>query len=79
MFGWLLSFVWMLGAGVNIEFTVLVSAEAVFRKHAVDGAFDEKHRAAFADGFWSFYFLTTDVAGEARVDLRVFFITSQAH
>ena len=70
---------WVLVAGVDLEFREDLTSEAVVRDHALDCHFDDALRLAcaeFGDGVDLF---TTDVAGVADVLLLLFFFTGENH
>lgn len=72
VFGWLLGFVRMSLAGIDVELAELATAKAGFGKHSPDGALDEKHGTPLANDAWSLDFLATDVAGEAGINFGRF-------
>ena len=79
MSGRLLCFVRVAFTCIYLEFAELATTEACFREHAPDGALDKENWATLANDAWGLNFLTTDVSGEAGVNLRGFFCPSEDH
>lgn len=67
-----MGFVRVAFTSINLELTELSAAKAGLRDHAPDCALNEEDRAALTNNAWSFDLLSTDVAGEAGVDLGRF-------
>lgn len=64
-----LRFVWVRLTSINLELAELRAAEACLWDHAPDSALHEEDWTTLANNPRSFYFLSTDVAGEAGVNL----------
>jgi len=59
----------VLVAGVDEEFLVHLTAQSVFRQHALDGPFDDGVRAAAEEVLGDLFLLPAGVTGEIDVDL----------
>jgi hypothetical protein len=66
-------------AGVDEQFLVHFTAQAVLRQHAFDGPFDHGIRAAAEEVLGDLFLLPAGVAGEINVDLVVEFVTGKHH
>ena len=64
-----LRFVWVRLTSINLELAELGAAEACLWDHAPDSALHEENWTTLANDPRSFYFLSTDIAGEAGVNL----------
>ena len=66
-------------AGVNEEFLVHFTAQAILRQHPPDGPFDHGVRAAAEEILGDLFFLTAGVTGEIDVDFVFQFVTGKHH
>ena len=69
----------MLRAGIDFQFCVDRASEAVVGDHPAHRALDEKFRTPFASGLECLRVVSTDVAGEAGVDLGYIFFATHGH
>jgi hypothetical protein len=69
----------VLFAGVDKEFLVHFTAQAVLWQHAFDGPFDHGIRAAAQEVLGDLFLLSTGVAGEVDVDLVIQFVPCKYH
>jgi hypothetical protein len=67
----------VLVAGVNEEFLVHFTAQAVLRQHAFDSPFDDGVRAAAEEVLGDLFLLSAGVTGEIDVDLVFQFVTGK--
>lgn len=70
---------WVLGAGVNLEFTIESAAEAVVRDHTTNSALDEELWTTLAAGAECLGFVSTHVARKAHVGFCDFFFAADGN
>ena len=76
----ILSHMRMICAHINLELGHDGITQTVVRHHALDGAMNEKFRAALAHFFGGLHFLIADVSTTlAGVDLLLLFLAGQTH